>query len=338
MNELYNKALEKRGVYNKALLNLVNVKYNFLKKLPTEDDYSNKTALNKAKKLFIKENKTEYKKELSVAKTILKEAKKDYKDSLKALSKNDRLTTITDFSYTSIKKEYANIKQIQKQYKKYENKVHLTYSEKEDRKLNKLKYKIAKSNWYQAFKLALTNIKNNKSDNYKEELKEMRKITKFYDELYYITGKLKELVTKEHLAFGRIIITIVSLASLALSLSYIRAIQQVTTSQTGIFMFGFILFGLISIFNVIRLKEAYSSKYFFMLFVLLATLACGVLLIVYIFQGIQSGVKVNLIYQGVAVTIIICIGYIIGLVFITKQRLKDRKIYRKEINNEKITN
>ena len=93
-------------------------------------------------------------------------------------------------------------------------------------------------------------------------------------------------------------------------------------------MFMFILFGLISIFNAIRLKEAASGKYFFMLFVLLLTIGSGLALAILCITGIQRGVKVNLVYQGVILAVVVCLGYLVGLFFITKSRIAEKRNLR----------
>ena len=115
--------------------------------------------------------------------------------------------------------------------------------------------------------------------------------------------------------------------SLALSLTYIRAIKQVPNDWLGIFMFGFILFGLISIFNVIRLKEAYSNKYFFALVILGLSIICGLVMVFLCLQGISPKVKTNLIYQGIILTAVICVAYLIGIFFITKGRIKEKRYH-----------
>lgn len=280
----------------------------------------------------------------------------DYKNYLNALKQANlsdidyicyaHLIKIRDFSLANVKNEQTKFKQAKRNYTKYDNKPRPTKEDILARKLAYEEYKVVKADYKWLVKIAikiatnnykekLSNLTGSKKENgeqiiaLKEDLRSFKCLNKVNDNLIYFGDKLKNRITKEHLLFGRDIITIFSVISLAFSLYYIRAIRQVTNSITGLFMFMFILFGLISIFNAIRLKEATSNKYFFMLFVLLLTIASGLALVILCLTGIQRGVKVNLVYQGVILAIIVCLGYLIGLLLITKSRIMEKKSLKK---------
>ena len=91
------------------------------------------------------------------------------------------------------------------------------------------------------------------------------------------------------------------------------------------------MFGLISIFNVIRLKEAYSLKTFFVLGILALTVICGLVLIILTISGIQKGIRLNRVYEGIIVTAIISVGYCIGIFYILLAYFKERKQFRESM-------
>lgn len=147
---------------------------------------------------------------------------------------------------------------------------------------------------------------------------------------YAFVEWLKYRFTEEKLYVGRDIITAFSAISLALSLNYIRAIKLISKSSLGILMFGFILFGLISVFNVVRLKEAYSKKFYFTTLILFASIACGIAMDIICVMNVT--IKANVVYQGVIVSLIMIFGYLIGFIFLLLARLKEIAKYKKEAN------
>ncbi len=290
--------------------------------------------------------------QLKEAKVAYTTALRDYQEALKqeGLSEIDylcyaNLVVVSDFSLKNLKAEQTKYRQAKRNYAKYDNKPQPTKEDLLARKLAYEEYKLARADYHWISKIgnrmaelkckeAKANLSGDKKEvkekliSLKEESIAYNSLNKVYDNYTYIAKRIKRRVTKEHLLFGRDIITVFSVISLAFSLFYIRAIRQVTTSITGLFMFMFILFGLISIFNAIRLKEAASGKYFFMLFVLLLTIGSGLALAILCITGIQRGVKVNLVYQGVILAVVVCLGYLVGLFFITKSRIAEKRNLR----------
>ena len=288
--------------------------------------------------------KNQYKSEIEIKQKSLKDAKvkfqSDYNEFKNKINSDNTineiekkliisLSPITDLSYENMALENNNLKKVKRSFKKYDNKPVLTLEERKNRELNKIDYINYKVNYLNSFKCGVKFKKAEKTN--KEDYLKYRCLSKEYDVIHYFMMYLKHLICVDNLGFARVIVTVFSILSLALSLSYIRAIQQVTNNWTGLFMFAFILFGLISIFNVIRLKEAYSAKSFFVIGVLLLTIVCGVVLIILTIGGIQAGIRLNRVYQGVILAAIICVGYLIGTTYILMAFFKERKQFKESM-------
>lgn len=301
-------------------------------------EYKNEIAkLKEIKKEKIDQLKEEYK----AKKVEFKEKYQVFKNNVKANTNTDvlskieekrllSLTPIQDLEFVNVNKEFTVLKKVKRNYKKYDNKAILTNEEKRDRKLNKLDYKVEHKNVMSAYKCGLKlkkyNYKANKIT--KKEVIEFRCQLRFFDDLYYMNNKVKHIVKEDHLSFGRLIVTLFSVISLAFSLVYIRAIQQVVNTWTGLFMFMFILFGLISIFNVFRLKEAYCLKTFFVVGILILTIISGIILIILTLTSTQRGIKFSLVYQGVALVCIVSVGYILGIISILAAYKKEKRQFK----------
>ena len=307
-----------------------------------KDEYKSEIAkLKEIKKEKISQLKEEYK----AKKVEFKEKYQIFKNNVKANTKNDvlskieekrllSLTPIQDLEFANVNKEFTTLKKVKRNYKKYDNKAILTNEEKRDRKLNKLDYIVEHKNVMNAYKCGLKikkyNYKINKQNEevkntYKEDVINFRCQLRFFDDLHYMNNKVKHIVKEDHLSLGRIIVTIFSVISLAFSLVYIRAIQQVVNTWTGLFMFMFILFGLISIFNVFRLKEAYCLKTLFVITILILTIVSGIILIIFTLTSTQRGIKFNLVYQGVALVCIVSVGYILGIISILSAYKREKR-------------
>lgn len=328
---------------------IISLKHDFkINKANLKEEYKTnkktyRSEINKIKQAYKKElklNQKEYKK----AKIKFNNEYNKFKKEVLAKKNNDiinnteirlalALTPITELSYANMSNEFNKLKKVKRSYKKYDNKPILTREEKKARALNKIDYKREHDNLKKAFKCGIILEKNNlsKDKNYKDTYVKYRSLSRVYDTMHYLLSKLIYLVKVDHLSFARVIVTLFSVLSLALSLSFIRAIQQVTNNWTGLFMFAFILFGLISIFNVIRLKEAYSLKTFFVLGILALTVICGLVLIILTISGIQKGIRLNRVYEGIIVTAIISVGYCIGIFYILLAYFKERKQFRESM-------
>lgn len=311
---------ELKDLKNKLNLELKNNKDD---KENIKDSYvKDKIAIIRKYKGYTKDTLKEYKIAYKEYKKLIKESYTDDKKTNLLLKLELSLSNITDLSIDNITKENSDLKKLKKQYKKYDNNPHPSVEDRKNRSLAKYKYQLAKNNFKSAYKIAIKQAKLND-----ESVFDYKMLSRFYSEYIFYKGILINRLKNEPLLLGRDIIVLASILSLALSLTYIRAIKQVPSDWVGIFMFGFILFGLVSIFNVIRLKEAYSKKYFFALGILILSIICGLAMIFICIQGITPRVKTNLIYQGIILAVIICVAYIIGMLFITKGRIKEKRYH-----------
>ena len=77
------------------------------------------------------------------------------------------------------------------------------------------------------------------------------------------------------------------------------------------------------------MHQAYSKKFYFTSAMLLLTIACGLGMSVLCLTGIQSGVKIDLIYTGVITSFVVIAGYIFALALIIIARIREIKAAKK---------
>lgn len=293
------------------------------------------TLKTKYKKLFI-DNKKSRSNLVKEIKNKSKEYKSEYKATIETLKGSElvdykcysSVNRIKDFNdETFIKLSHDVISQ-----KRYLTRIvrmketHLVQYMKREAlhdqmqlALNKTDYKLLKKDKKDAYKKTL--LKTN-------DKKKIRNEVLIWHLIYMFGEWLQYRFKKQQLLVGRDIIVLFSCLSLAFSLNYIRAIKQVSSSVSAPLMFGFVLFGLISIFNVTRMKEALSHKFWFTFMVMLLTIGCGLGMCILCIIGMQANVKVNLIQVGLLTAAIIMIGYIIGLAFIFIARKKEKAQFK----------
>lgn len=298
----------------------------------------------------IREVKSQYLLKINDTKTRLNNSKKEYNvkekeylkyhnETLAALDKSSDeyaglfnigyIGSNNDFSYENVlmlsrkkKNSKHNLKQIERT-----KEAHLVQYLKKEAVLDEQKYNL--------LKLDYLDIKREFNESYKrlvdkvEDKALLRKEKTFWKYLYIFREWLINRFKKDILLLGRDIVVIFACISLALSLNYIRAIKQVTNSITAPLMFAFVLLGIVSIFNVTRMHQAYSKKFYFTSAMLLLTIACGLGMSVLCLTGIQSGVKIDLIYTGVITSFVVIAGYIFALALIIIARIREIKAAKK---------
>lgn len=128
---------------------------------------------------------------------------------------------------------------------------------------------------------------------------------------------IEGLKRKTVLDVAKIIISITAILHLVLSRTHIRALLQLETEICGLWMFMFILLGLVALFNAIRNKEGKISTTIFSIIVLALTCLCGIMLMTFYFKGINEQEKINtaIVNQAVVLAIVMIALYAIGTVF-----------------------
>lgn len=207
--------------------------------------------------------------------------------------------------------------------KNYEKKK----STKEEIAKARIEYKKNKKSFLASRADHLKNLKQDKAKN-KDEMVATRRLGTVWDKFYGLKEWTKYRFKEQPMLVGRDIVIILSVLNLALSLAYIQAIGQISNSMSGLLMFGFILFGLISIFNTLRLKEALSNKFYFVVTILILAAVLGFSLGIVCLSGMRVGLKNSLIQKGGLQAIIIAAGYVIGTVFIFIARHKEKVAHR----------
>lgn len=117
------------------------------------------------------------------------------------------------------------------------------------------------------------------------------------------------------LRVGTIIIVVLAVWNLAYSQIHIKMIYNLFNRIIGLVMFGFILFGLVTIFAVTRLNASRGSV-IRAIGSTLVTMALGVLYLTMMFQDVNTEEAVNIltIWDAMMSTIIILSGYTLGIV------------------------
>lgn len=241
--------------------------------------------------------------------------------------------------------EFTELKKISKQLEQEKKQINKLYHDRETYLIERNKEKVTevmkvikerkitfannKKDFLLKRKNHIDNLKKDKVNN-KQEIIATKRLCLMSDKIYSFKEWIKYRFKEQPMLIGRDLVCVLSVLNLALSLAYIQAIAQISNRTSGLLMFGFILFGLISIFNTLRLKEAYSGKYYFVTSILILAAAMGISLGVVCLMGMRVGLKNSLIQKGAFQAIIISVGYIIGFIFIFIARKKEKKQYLAE--------
>ncbi len=120
------------------------------------------------------------------------------------------------------------------------------------------------------------------------------------------------------------LIAVVALAELALSQFHIESITALFSSSIGIYLFGFIITGLIAIFNASKLED---NKYLSLVSSLVFAVGFGIIYILMMVNDVQANefVKFYKVWSGFVLGIIGIAGYALALILTTKEYIKFKK-------------
>lgn len=141
----------------------------------------------------------------------------------------------------------------------------------------------------------------------------------------------KNLKSRTSLDYAKYLISLTALLHLILSSIHIKALYQLETELCGLWMFLFILTGLICLFNAIRNKKGLVSTTIFSVVMIGVTCACGIVLLNYYLTGIreQSKIEAGVVQSGVVLAIAMMVCYITGAVLTVMGMFKNYKINKK---------
>lgn len=136
--------------------------------------------------------------------------------------------------------------------------------------------------------------------------------------------------SKRITVFGvsKALIIVTALAHLVLSKIQIEALMKLVSELCGLWMFFFVLLGLVCLFNAIRNKHGKVSITIFSVVMLLLTCVCGGILISYYLDAIKNQNKLETapVYKAVALSIVVMVVYAFGIVGTVFGMIKNYKI------------
>lgn len=139
------------------------------------------------------------------------------------------------------------------------------------------------------------------------------------------------------------IATIITFATailhLALTQTQVSALLLLTNEICGIYMFAFVLLGLVCLFNTMRTKSTNSQPFYTSIVLFVATITFGVLLTKIYFDAIatQPNLNIEIVYQAIYLSFAVMFCYFAsGVLFVVAKvfDLIDKKD-KKEIVIEK---
>lgn len=99
---------------------------------------------------------------------------------------------------------------------------------------------------------------------------------------------LKQIFVSNPLSSAKIFIPLTALLTLILSDTQIKTIVVLNNELCSFVLFMFVLLGLACIFNALRVKPGFSKYGLFSIFLLLATIALGIILLVVYYDALKN--------------------------------------------------